>query len=91
MPIAAAANAGSADAQIAIEAASLNDAIETMFDIFVIQRPPARTNVNKSWIIETTVYASIMIIGLYCANHNVSIKTSTSWTFGFSSLTSIFA
>ncbi len=43
-----AANAGSADAQIAVDLASLNDAIEIMFDRFVIQMPPAITAVKKA-------------------------------------------
>ena len=81
MPKAIAANAGSADPHTAAAAASLNDAYPGHVGFFGIQMPPARTAVKKSEMMKTAEHASIMIIGLYWANHIAPIKSPKSPAF----------
>lgn len=75
IPKAIAAPAGSADPHTAAAAASLNDLIPVMLDFLEIQMPPARTAVKKSEMMKTAEQASMMISGLYWANHIAPIKS----------------
>jgi hypothetical protein len=77
IPKAIAAAAGSADPHTAAAAASLNDLIPVMLDFLEIQMPPVRTAVTKSEMMKTAEQASMMISGLYWANHMAPIKSPT--------------